>query len=107
MYLPNINRQNDNIIIINVQISTENRFTKIELAIPAVTIVTAVCIVNIVHIVIKKKIINFNFSIQNPILVNEVFTLKIYHQKKINKKLYIKVFNRKKEISLMAETISG
>ena len=57
LYLPNINRQNDNIIIINVQISTENRFTKIELAIPAVTIVTAVCIVNIVHIVIKKKII--------------------------------------------------
>ena len=58
LYLPINNNKKEKVIIITVQISTDNKFPNMEFAIPAVTIVTAVCMVNMVHSVIKKKIGN-------------------------------------------------
>ena len=52
---PSDNNVNDRIVIMTVQISIENRPPKIELAIPAVTIVMAVWMVNIVVNDRKKK----------------------------------------------------
>ena len=57
LYFPIIKSKNEKNKIIRVQTSMESILPKIEFAIPAVTIVTAVCIVNIVPRVITKNII--------------------------------------------------
>ena len=57
LYFPIIKSKNEKNKIIRVQTSMESILPKIEFAIPAVTIVTAVWIVNIVPRVIMKKII--------------------------------------------------
>ena len=66
----------------------------------------ATTVLNEINNVTKKKIITFNFSIINPILVNEVFTVKIYYYKKSDKFFYIKVYNGQvKKIAFIAEAI--
>ena len=55
LYFPIKSKKNESSSIISVQISTEIISPKIEFARPAVTIVTAVCIVNMVPSVMRKK----------------------------------------------------
>ena len=66
----------------------------------------ATTVLNEINNLTKNKIINFKFNIINPILVNEIFTIKIFHYKNSNKFFYIQLLNGKfKKIAFIAEAI--